>query len=317
MCGRCRNVFNAFESLKRIEDNEEARGPAPTDTRAKAAESREPPDYPSFDTDTRGEPPADLLPAFTAANETELSAEVPYQTGQALETAGPFPAQLTAAIEEAPAFTQPLTVSPAEAPPPFLLADPVSGALQQENADDAAEVGDVADNPLLRQAYRPDRPPRRALWIVGIAVLLMVIIAQTIYFFRANVMEMYPQARPYLVKSCELAGCVIAWGRDDGAIKIEASDLIESPVKPGRILLTATLVNRGKAKQELPAIELRLTDNGNQVLASRILQPRDYLGRVPSQDEGLVPNAELFVNLNFEIANKTPASGYGLRAFYP
>ena len=95
--------------------------------------------------------------------------------------------------------------------------------------------------------------------------------------------------------------------------------MIEAPGKPGRILLTAILVNRGKTKQDLPSLELRLTDNANQVVVSRLLHPADYLGRTINKDEALAPNTELYVNidLKLELSSKPPASGYGLIVFYP
>jgi len=48
-----------------------------------------------------------------------------------------------------------------------------------------------------------------------------------------------------------------------------------------------------------------------------VLAPEDYLGRVPTPDEGLLPNAELYVNLNLELTGKLNASGYEVRALYP
>ena len=122
--------------------------------------------------------------------------------------------------------------------------------------------------------------------------------------------------RPSLVSVCEWAGCSLSWGRDDGAIRIEASDLIETPGKAGHIQLTATLVNRGATRLDLPALELKLTDKANQVILSRILMPHEYLARMPARDESLVPNVEMYVNLNIELTNKVQASGYGVRAFY-
>jgi hypothetical protein len=113
-----------------------------------------------------------------------------------------------------------------------------------------------------------------------------------------------------------LIGCNVPWGRDQNAIKIESSDLIEPPGRPGRILLTATLVNRAASKQDYPVLEVKLTDANNGVLTSRVLTPAEYLGRTPSGDEGLAPNVELYINLNLEIAGKSQASGYGLQAFY-
>lgn len=314
MCGRCRNVFNAFESLKRIEDIEEPHDAAHTGSGEPALNTREPPEFPPLDIGNLHELAPETPPEFTAVDSDEFSPEVRYDNEQLSEITATPGMALTVAGEGVATIARPPTAGRIQEAPAFLLADPPT---ETSNDDEATELVEVADNPLLRPSSRLDPQPRRAIWLGGIVLLLIVALVQATYFFRATMMENYPQTRLYLVKACELAGCVISWGRNDAAIKIEASDLIESPAKPGRILLTATLVNRGKVKQELPAIEVRLTDNNNQVLASRIMQPRDYLGRMPIADEGLAPNAELFVNLNFEIANKSPASGYGLRAFYP
>jgi hypothetical protein len=111
-------------------------------------------------------------------------------------------------------------------------------------------------------------------------------------------------------------GCNVPWGRDQNAVKIESSDLIEPPGRPGRILLTATLVNRASSKQDFPMLEVKLTDANNAVLTSRVLMPAEYLGRTPGGAEGLAPNVELYINLNLEVAGKSQASGYGLQAFY-
>ena len=92
--------------------------------------------------------------------------------------------------------------------------------------------------------------------------------------------------------------------------------MIETPGKAGRILLTATLANRGLMPQDLPLLELKLTDNANQVILSRVLRPDEYMGRKPGRDENLAPNVELYVNLSLELVTKAQASGYGVRAFY-
>jgi predicted Zn finger-like uncharacterized protein len=309
MCGRCRHVFNAFESLKRIEDRDDAAQddatgldlsatPAPNDL-PEPSQPREsvdaPDDVPKHDVEFGDGPQA---PADNVQD----------------ESASTIPAQQASALMAE--LDTPLAISsfPVEAPPAFLSADPAPADPPEIVQPDEKPL---AKNPLLRPAPPYRRAPVRAVWIMGVLVLVLIISAQLVFYFRASIVESHPEARPYLAKACEIAGCSISWGRDEGSIKIEASDLIESPARPGRIVLTATMVNRGKKKQELPAIELRITDNGNQLLTSRILQPRDYLGRPPLQGEGIAPNAELFVNMNLEIANKSPASGYGLRAFYP
>ncbi len=306
MCGRCRNVFNAFESLKRIEDEEDVQpSTVPTPVEKATGDLAE---FPTLSTDNLEALVPEAPPEFTAMDEAEFARPAELATGDS-SSDGPAADEMDAHEQEVPV---PDAIAKMDnSPPTFLLADPGG------RGDSAGESGRAVDNPLLQTSYRPDRSPRRALWIIGILLLLTLSTIQSAFLFRAVLMENLPQTRPWLKRICEFAACTISWGRDEAAIRIEASDLIESPAKPGRILLTATLVNRSKQTQELPALELRLTDSGNQILASRVLQPRDYLGRLPAPNEVMAPGAELFVNLNFEIANKAPASGYGLRAFYP
>lgn len=309
MCGRCRQVFNAFQSLSRVEE------PAETyvaDLQEAVAEREE--------SETGHEESA----AFAAI---ESGAESVADPLFLREEPLPLPAGFTTldlpphaaiaapafAAEESEAAVSPTDTGAKELPPGDLHTDigtPVEPAI--DLSDD--------DNPLLANApSRSETPalaPSRA-WTFGVFVLFIGLLAQAAYAYRSTLVAHYPQLRPTASQLCEFAGCKLSWGRDESALKIEFSELIEAPGKPGRVLLTATLVNRGETKQDMPSLELRLTDNANQVVASRLLHPSDYLGHALAKEEGLVPNAELYVNLNLELSNKPLASGYGLLVFYP
>ena len=294
MCGRCREIFNAFQSLARVED-----------------------------------PPED---AFRHHDDLPTAAEEivePLEVGDALFLREE-PSPLAGSSSISPMATA-STLVKTDMPPiaPNTIHDVSSP--RREDAHGAPFATYVSapsfdtpissaplENPLLSgQGKRLiDAPPKTRAWIVGVCFLFVVLAAQLIYFYRGLIAQTLPESRPLLVKSCELIDCKVPWGRDDAAIKIEASDLIETPAKPGRILLTATIANRGTYAQDYPALELKLTDNSNQVLISRVFAPSDYLGRVPSAEEALATNAELFVNVGIEVAGKLPASGYGVRAYY-
>ena len=311
MCGRCRQVFNAFQSLSRVEDVSQFHN---VDSRATAAE-REP----------NGQMPA----AFSA---TEKAIEPVADRLFLREEPSPFPATFSASesLPQATRATTAQTSEFAESSTRYIRLDehsaeasgpPVTGVLDLQLREPAIDLSGE-HNPLLAEAPASRAAPMVAtskMWRLGVFVLFVGLIAQAAYAFRTALVATYPQLRPTVGEFCELAGCSLSWGRDEAALKIEASELIEAPGKPGRILLTAILVNRGKTKQDLPSLELRLTDNANQVVVSRLLNPADYLGRVIAKDEGLVPNTELYVNvdLKLELSSKPPASGYGLVVFYP
>ena len=311
MCGRCRQVFNAFQALSRVEETNEKDVIELPPTELEHAQHEENPlRFSATDATTEAiagslflrEEPAPLPAAFSAS--------------------GPVSRDDIAADATSPLFAEGATESShPEAGDSKGVSRPVSRPDASETATPAIDLSET-ENPLLAEESVGRTMPLSTVsrvWGVGAFMLFTVLLAQTAFAFRTLLVASYPELRPAASQICELAGCTLSWGRDETALKIEASELIEAPGKPGRILLTAILVNRGKTKQDLPSLELRLTDNANQVIVSRLLHPRDYLGRAIAKDDGLVPNTELYVNVNLSVEpnNKPPASGYGLVVFYP
>ncbi len=309
MCGRCRQVFNAFQSLSRVEEPVETHVANLQEVVAEGAIS-------------------DEMPAPVPAN---IPAKEPVADPLFLREE-PLPLHAAFSVSE----------PPLRAPPPFTAQQSFSSGNNadippsDENSANKTPVVhhrmvevariepaiDLSDdeNPLLTAIPTnrdPSPPAISRAWGVGVFILFVSLLAQATYAFRTTLVSSYPQLRPTLSQLCDVAGCSLSWGRDETAFEIIGSELIETPGKPGRILLTATLVNRSKNKQDLPSLELRLTDNANQIVVSRSLHPRDYLGRAIAKDEGLASGAELYINLNLEVSNNPLASGYGLLPFFP
>lgn len=142
-------------------------------------------------------------------------------------------------------------------------------------------------------------------------------VAHAAYVFRADLANHWPQTRPWLAQACEQLRCDLPYGRDEAAMKIEASDLLEQPGKSNRIQVTATLANRGRLPMDYPWLELRLTDNANQTVLSKSLRPQDYLGAPPAADAHVPAGSEVYINFVAEVVPKVPASGYAVRAYYP
>lgn len=311
MCGRCRQVFNAFQSLSRVEDNSEAHARTPRETAVDRTVGDEIP-TPFSAADSTAEPVADRL----------FLREEPSPLPAAFSASEPLP-ELAGRGTTLPGLLAGSSAiygrrdEDAAGRVPTLQVDARESAQAEPGINLSGE-----QNSLLVEVPKSRVAPEVAatgVWRLGVFVLFIGLLAQAAYAFRTTLVSNYPQLRPVASEVCEFAGCSLSWGRDEAVLKIEASELIESPGKPGRILLTAILVNRGKTKQDLPSLELRLTDNANQVVVSRLLNPGDYLGRAITKDEGLVPNIELHVNvdLKLELSNRPPASGYGLVVFYP
>ena len=331
MCGRCRQVFNAFQSLTRVEEPTNAPAVNMQEAAAAVEAVTTAPNPNTLETFFAAETLSEGVPATVTGNAPDAARE-PVADALFLREE---PLALPAAFSANPSL-QHSTLVP-DTPPEIAVRSSTHPALidegkAEENAVAPGPVTAVDDaplapaidlfgegNPLLVKPaiYRGAAEFSWRGWRLGAVALCVGLLAQASYAFRTPLVSTFPQLRPAVSQICEFAGCSLSWGRDEAALKIEASELIEAPGKPGRILLTAVLVNHGKVKQDLPSLELKLTDNANQVVTSRLFNPSDYLGRVIAKDEGLMPNTELYVNLNLELGNKLLASGYGLVVFYP
>jgi predicted Zn finger-like uncharacterized protein len=279
MCGRCRHVFNAFQSLERV-DSAFLPKPEPA-LRAPAHQG-----LPTDEAARNSSPPT----AFEGVS--------PHETTESLqEEQGPVELSHD---EEIPA---PERVAEKTRP-----QEQVAPATSAPYPETTASVSDEID--LIQ------RGGGHRAWRLGVLLLAIVLAGQAAYFFRSHIVSSYPEVRPYFSAACEWLSCTLPWNRDDNALKVESSDLIEEIGKPGRFLLTATISNRAKTVQDYPYIELTLSDTNNQTLTRRVLHPRDYLGRPVRRGEGMAPGRESSLNLSLEASNNR-AAGYHLLLFYP
>jgi hypothetical protein len=119
-----------------------------------------------------------------------------------------------------------------------------------------------------------------------------------------------------LESACTLARCTVPWINQDSALKLEDSELLEVPGKPGQIALTARIRSLAASPMEYPHVELTLTDTTGQVAVRRVLKPADYLGRSPAAGDVLSPGTDLMVSLRLD-TGRVKATGYELMLFYP
>jgi predicted Zn finger-like uncharacterized protein len=180
----------------------------------------------------------------------------------------------------------------------------------------AAEPPRFAPVPQLTfDAPLPARRLSRA-WSAGVVLLSLVLASELAYAYRSTIAQRYPPLRPPLEAACAWIECTVPWARDNASLKLEESDLLEVPGRPGEIALTARIRNLGSEVQEYPHLELTLTDLGGQVAVRRVLRPVDYLGRALVRGDVLPPGNEILLQLRLEVP-RVKATGYELLLFYP
>jgi predicted Zn finger-like uncharacterized protein len=282
-CGQCHQVFNGFESLER---------------------------FPGDDTGAR------LLASRAAQRHAPDSAAEIADAGfgQRVQPAAP-----AAPPARAPASAADLPDIPDLSGVPDLVLEsdePPSGPPPAEEAATAAPAAPrevlVPFEPFVPE---PPPPPSRA-WAFGVALLSLVLALQLAYAFRARLAQQYPVLRPALESACAAAGCTVPWVNDEAALKLEDSELLEVPGKPGQIALQARIRNLSSAAQEFPHLELTLTDVNGQTAVRRVLRPADYLGRSPAPGEVMAAGSETLLSVRLETGRIRP-TGYELLLFYP
>ena len=162
----------------------------------------------------------------------------------------------------------------------------------------------------------PPSPEHRRRWIVATVLLVLMLPLQALYFFGTQLAASNPELRPQLTSACRWLHCKIALPRLPEQLFIEASDLqVLDPAHPSEILLTVTVRNRAPTRQDLPLIELTLTDGTNQTAARKVFYPTDYGDGSDDLRNGIGANQEIPIKLYLDTGD-IRAAGYRLYLFF-
>jgi predicted Zn finger-like uncharacterized protein len=180
-----------------------------------------------------------------------------------------------------------------------------------------AEADDEEPN-FVKRGRRQQRIGKKLRLFFGIASLLLFLaaLAQGTYIFRNQIAGLYPQTKPALMNMCELLACRIRLPAQISLISIESSELQTLATGKDMFVLTALLRNKSRTAQEWPYIELTLNDNDEKPLLRRVFKPSDYINAPADIAQGILPDNERAVKLQFSLA-QIRASGYRVYLFYP
>jgi predicted Zn finger-like uncharacterized protein len=275
-CGECQHVFNALDSL--IEEP--------------------------------------MLVAAQPAPESPLQSVAPVLSdAEAVPAAHPDVEELEIAVPPAPT-PEPIPAFVADEQQDLATALPLE--TEGPPAPEATEAAEPeADVPDWSETFpEPPPPPRRWPWVIGSLAALAAIGLQTALAFRVELAVVWPETRSALIALCDFADCEVGLPTKVALVSIEASDLVPDKEHTGRLALTATLKNRAPFTQQFPHLELTLTDTADKAIARKVLAPTDYLPPKTAFANGMLPNADIMVNIGVDPGEMT-ASGYRLYLFYP
>ncbi len=170
---------------------------------------------------------------------------------------------------------------------PFILEDDESLEDDREAALDKRQLGAV--HRLRDRLELPAGPLRKrsaADLLRGIAIIgLTTTLALQYLWFNRHALGQQPTTRPWIETLCWQLPCELAPLRDVGAINSEALQIRSHPDNPQALRLSLRMSNQAGFDQPFPAIDLIFRDRQQQPVASRRLQPHDYLPEALSDRE--------------------------------
>lgn len=238
---------------------------------------------------------------------------------QESEPAGPAPAP---AVQEAeiPLIETRATAADAEgaegAEKTAAVLEDLLPAQVRETPARSGKFSKDAYPPEPAETVTPARTRLPRAWSFGVALLLTVLGVQLTYAYRAQIALRYPALRPALESACAQAGCRVPWPKDEAALRLEDSEMLEVPGKPGQIALQARIRNMATYPQEYPHLELTLTDVTGQTAIRRVLRPADYLGTGTQAVAVMAAGSEALLSVRLE-TGRIHATGYELLLFHP
>lgn len=146
-------------------------------------------------------------------------------------------------------------------------------------------------------------------------ILLVVAIAQSIYFLRSQIASAYPSTNTFLVSACKKIGCRIELPKKIDLIAIDDSDMQEDADYVGLIHLSSTLINQANFSQAFPNVELTLTDIEDSPKLRRIFKPTEYLPAHTDITKGIAAGEEIKIKLPITVKDEVVA-GYRIFVNY-
>ena len=181
-----------------------------------------------------------------------------------------------------------------------LTLDLQAAARSLRSADgELAAEGPAADGAGERRRGAGLRWLVRLTWITGTLVLAVIVAFQVAKFQGEPLLERAP-----LRSAMERLGLreppAAAPFRDLGRIHVVSRELRSHPTRPGRLRLSATIVNRAARPQPWPDLEVALVDAAGQQVMQQRFAPAEYLAAGSDAARGMTPQAYLPLVLELE-----------------
>jgi hypothetical protein len=125
-------------------------------------------------------------------------------------------------------------------------------------------------------------PRRRAAGLAVLAGLVLLLCVQVVLADRAG-LAADARWRPVVTGACVVLRCEVPAWREPAALTLVRRDVRPLPGHPGVLHVSAEFRNDAVWPQAWPVLVLTLADVDGRTVGSRAFQPREYLGRAPTE----------------------------------
>ena len=132
----------------------------------------------------------------------------------------------------------------------------------------------------------------RNAWMAA-AVVLLALTLLNLFFVSGDTLLAHPKVRAALEGMGAVDAAPAPVYRDLELLHLASSEMHSHPTLDETLVLTATIVNRADREQPYPELQVTLFDAQNQVLASRIFAPEEYVAANSRPGSGMPPGAYL------------------------
>ncbi|WP_440830375.1 DUF3426 domain-containing protein [Pseudomonas fragariae (ex Marin et al. 2024)] len=157
---------------------------------------------------------------------------------------------------------------------------------------------DLTDDPLQLDWQRPKpRWDRRLAWGLLIVLALAGLAGQYVWY-HFDQLARQDQYRPLFQQICPQVGCKVPSKVDISQLKSSNLVVRSHPEFQGALVVDAIIYNRASFSQPFPLLELRFSDTGGQLIASRRFKPSEYLSGEMAGKEEMPPQTPIHIALD-------------------
>lgn len=167
-----------------------------------------------------------------------------------------------------------------------------------------ADSGDRDLLELLEKEAAEQKKRKRGIFLPLLASILLFLLfaAQYFWFYERNWVLQNPHIRPLLQTTCDLFSCTLPVTRNPALMQVTERYMNKHKEVDDAVVVQIIFENSAFFPQAYPYLQVKFTDQHDQIIAMRRFSPAEYLGDDKLAAGLLQPKRPVHVKLEFSNA---------------